>query len=76
MLMEDESGLQSKMQIQVCPASKYKEVSGRWDKRHVISMAGDNDRRSQAIPCENCRVGAHGKEVKIRLDRDLEIYRN
>lgn len=74
--MEDKSGLQSKMQTQVCPASKHKEDSRCWDKRHVISMAGYKARRSQAILCENCRVGAHGKEVNVRLDGALENDKN
>lgn len=64
------------MQTQVCPASKHKKDSRHWDKRHVISMAGYKAKRLQAIPCENCRVGAHGKEVKIRLDGALENDKN
>jgi len=39
-------------------------------------MAGDDAKKSQAIPCENCRVGARGKKVKIRLDGALENNKN
>lgn len=74
--MENEFGLHIKMYKQVCPASKYKEASRCCDKRHVFSMAGDNAKRCQAIPCENCRVGAHDEEVKIRLDVVLEKDKN
>lgn len=42
----------------------------------AIGLASDNTERSQGIPCENHKVAAHGKEVKLRLEGALENYKN
>lgn len=42
----------------------------------LISLASDSTERSQGIPCENYKVAAPGREVKIRLDGALENYKN